>query len=307
MSTPNAHTPFTETPGTLDESFESLHQVPIGANLEVNPDYPPWGLPAAILVWLASILLLIFLQVFAVVPYVMAKGVRLDRIGDFLQEDRTAIFISILAVLPAHLLTLAVVWLVVTNFGKRPFWQSLGWSWGDQFGFWRSVVFAIVLLLFGIALIAVFKGPETAFDQMLAKSNAARLTIAFLAIATAPLIEEVVYRGVIYTALHKTIGRIWADVGVLALYTLVHVPQYWPNFGVISAIGFLSLALTLVRAYTGRLLPCFIIHLVFNGIQSLELILQPYLQKYFQQFAPHGEQKAAALIFFVKRFLQLYF
>jgi hypothetical protein len=37
--------------------------------------------------------------------------------------------------------------------------------------------------------------------------------------------------------------------------------------------------LTIVRAYTHRLLPCIIIHLVFNGIQAVLLIAEPYAQK----------------------------
>jgi hypothetical protein len=41
----------------------------------------------------------------------------------------------------------------------------------------------------------------------------------------------------------------------------------------------LSIALTLVRAYTRRLLPCIIIHLVFNGIQAVLLIFEPYAQR----------------------------
>jgi hypothetical protein len=57
------------------------------------------------------------------------------------------------------------------------------------------------------------------------------------------------------------------------------VPQYWPNFGVIGAVALLSIALTLVRAYTHRLLPCIIIHLVFNFIQATILLIEPYAQR----------------------------
>ena len=66
---------------------------------------------------------------------------------------------------------------------------------------------------------------------------------------------------------------------MLALFTIIHVPQYWPNVGVIAAVALLSIVLTTVRAYTHRLLPCIIIHLVFNGIQAALLIVEPYAQK----------------------------
>jgi hypothetical protein len=41
----------------------------------------------------------------------------------------------------------------------------------------------------------------------------------------------------------------------------------------------LSLTLTLVRALTDRLLPSVVIHLIFNGIQSVILLLYPFLEK----------------------------
>jgi membrane protease YdiL (CAAX protease family) len=55
-------------------------------------------------------------------------------------------------------------------------------------------------------------------------------------------------------------------------------------------ICLLSLALTLIRARTGNLLPCIVLHTVFNGIQSLLLILQPYIN-----FGSTTEQQAALL------------
>jgi hypothetical protein len=34
-----------------------------------------------------------------------------------------------------------------------------------------------------------------------------------------------------------------------------------------------------VRAVTGKVFPAFIIHLVFNGIQSIILVLAPFIDK----------------------------
>ena len=59
------------------------------------------------------------------------------------------------------------------------------------------------------------------------------------------------------------------------MFTLVHVPQYLPNWGVIAAVGLLSVVLTIVRAVTGRLLPCVVIHLIFNGVQSIIIVANP--------------------------------
>ena len=76
----------------------------------------------------------------------------------------------------------------------------------------------------------------------------------------------------------------YAVIIATALFALVHVPQYskdfWnPDFVTIFVICLLSLILTLIRAWTGNLLPCILLHTVFNGLQSLLLIFEPYLEE----------------------------
>jgi len=130
----------------------------------------------------------------------------------------------------------------------------------------------------------------TQLDLIINSSPATKYLIAFLATFTAPFAEEFIYRGLLYSSLqrfltklpahffegdparYRVLGKTLAVVFVLALFTIVHVPQYWPNFGVIAAIGLLSIALTVVRAVSGRLLPCVIIHLLFNGVQSVLIV-----------------------------------
>lgn len=260
---------------------------------EINPNNPPWGLLAGFLTWLASVALLIVLQLVFVAPYALSnfKGDR-GEMARFLTTDKTAILLQILSLIPAHLFTFLLVWAVVTRFGKRPFWSNLGWSWSKKIGLWSSIGLGVGLYIAAFLLIYFLGSVNTAFDQTITSSRTTALAIAFLAFATAPLAEELVYRGVLYSALHKTIGVYGAVVGVLVLFTAIHVPQYWPDFGRISVLGFLSLSLTLVRAYTGRLLPCFVIHSVYNGIQSVLIIIEPY----FPKTIPGDEPKAPALL-----------
>jgi membrane protease YdiL (CAAX protease family) len=104
------------------------------------------------------------------------------------------------------------------------------------------------------------------------------VTLAIIAVATAPLVEELIYRGLLYSAFQRAVGQWGAVIIVASMFAGLHVVQYWPNAGAILSITLLSLALTLIRARTGRLLPCFVVHLVFNGIQSVIIIIEPYLR-----------------------------
>ena len=186
--------------------------------------------------------------------------------------------------LPAHLLTLALVWAIATRLGKRSIKDVFGWSWSPNFGLWRSSALAITLFLVTLLLIGFFGGQRTDLDRILESSRAAAVTLAIIAVATAPLVEEMIYRGLLYSAFQRLIGQ-WAAVAVVAsMFAGLHVVQYWPNIGAISSITLLSVVLTLIRARTGRLLPCFVVHLVFNGIQSIIIVLEPYLRTLFESW-----------------------
>ena len=250
-----------------------------------NPDNPAWGIGGALLIWLATILLQAIIPALILIPYGLSR-LNLNSPNfarEFVQlaaTDRTAVFLQIFSILPTHLLMFALVWAFVTRFGRRPFLASLGWGWSGRLRLWRSVGLGVALFATATTL-AKLLGAEksTTLEQLINSSLAARYMIAALAVFTAPFVEEFVYRGVLYSALQRTIGVKGAVIFVLGLFTLIHVPQYWPNIGVIAAVGLLSIVLTVVRAYSGRLLPCIVIHLVFNLIQAVLLVLEPFVQR----------------------------
>ena len=98
--------------------------------------------------------------------------------------------------------------------------------------------------------------------------------------------------------MERVFGAIWAVLLVTALFAGVHYLQYANNLGVVAVITMLSLSLTLVRAFTGRLLPCFMMHLVFNGIQSLFIVFAPYIER-----LQHPERQSAAIVHLIESVL----
>ncbi len=251
----------------------------------MNPDNPPWGVSQAVLLWLISIAALFFVPVLAVIPYILYK-VLVQGSAQGLGTDPNLIFISILGVLPTHALTFLAVWFVVTGRGRRPFWQALGWHWPGTFGPWKTIGLAVLLLAVGGLMTWFLGGSETQLDQIINSSLKARFATAFLAAVTGPLVEELIYRGVLYSAFQRALGMTGAVVVVSTLFAGVHVLQYYNNLGVIAVITLLSVSLTLVRARTGSLLPSYVMHLVFNGIQAIILVAQPFVGKPATQNTP---------------------
>ena len=104
-----------------------------------------------------------------------------------------------------------------------------------------------------------------------------KIQVLFLAAVVAPIVEETMFRGVLYRHLRDATGRfgmaLSVAVSVLAntfLFAVIH-PQ---GFVAIPALMSLAMGMTLVREWRGSLIPSMVIHGVSNGlIISMLLIM----------------------------------
>ena len=251
-----------------------------------------WSVSSAILVWLMSAASILLVPAAVLIPYgLITRGAGFFEIlksQPDLLKSTDLVLVNVLGILPAHLLTLMVAYLVVTKRGAEPFRESLGWNWGGL----KAIHVAVILggffaLAYGINL--VFPEQENNLTVLLKNSREVRYAVVLMAVLTAPLVEEVVYRGVLYSAFEKRLGATTAVMFTSLLFGLVHVPQYWPSIGTVLLIFLLSVILTLVRARTGNLLPSIVVHLIFNALQSALIISNP-------SFADSGGASSATVI-----------
>src|SRR5262249_50391934 len=125
------------------------HPVPaIGS----SPANPPWGIPAAVLTWLASIAMLFVVPNICVLPYLAARYRGVGATQEVLFADKTFIFLFVVGWLPAHLLTLAVIWAVATRLGKLSIKEVFGWDWSPGFGLWMSGALALLMFVMTVVL-----------------------------------------------------------------------------------------------------------------------------------------------------------
>lgn len=226
----------------------------------------------ALLIWFGSVALLFFAQIAALVAYLAGVFIFTGERPQ-LVINSPFVLATLAGTLVAHILTIGVCWFAITRGGKRPFWSSLGWRWHTQFKWVHAVALAFGML--GMAMLFEYVLPhgETEFDRLLRISAAVRYAVAGLAVLSAPFVEEVVYRGVLYSAFEGAGKRALGVAVVTALFAAVHGPQYWGSPAALSAIIALSLVLTLLRASTRQLLPCVATHLIFNAVQAVSLLI----------------------------------
>jgi membrane protease YdiL (CAAX protease family) len=262
-----------------------------------TPSDPPWNSWAAIAVWVFSVLAILIFPAVFLLPYLARFR---DSFGsdqeliDFAQSDPTAVLLQVGAVIPAHLITFFAAWLVATRVRTYRLGETLGFRSGGV-RWWHYL--AILVAFFAMAAVVQYYVPEqdNQLLRVLRSSRAAVFLVAFLATFTAPIVEEMVYRGLLFSAFQRSIGVHWAFVLVSFLFALVHFPQYLESPSTLLLLGVLSLVLTAVRVYSGNLLPCIILHTAFNGLQSLLLVLEPYIE----QMQPQTE--TAVALFFLDR------
>jgi CAAX protease family protein len=276
-------------------SFDAQRsELPLGAvepspvpppEMAPDPDNPAWGPLSGIGVWLLSVAAVIVLPIVAVLVWYLiqsARGAPMPNLGakDELIEwlkSPELLLVQVLSTIVAHAVTIAIIWAVVTRLGKRPFWSSLGWNWAGR-SIWYWLAFSacvIVALLIATQLFArvLPQSEENPFSDLLKSSRGVRIAIAALATLTAPLVEEAVYRGVLYSAIRRRLGLVATVVVVTLMFLGVHLAQYWGAWVSIAGLMLLSLVLTVLRARTKSILPCVLIHTLNNAFFSVIILM----------------------------------
>lgn len=249
--------------------------------LPPSPNNPPWNSGVAFLAWVGSVIFLILPSNIAVLIYISQLHMDLsnaDKLKVFVTTDSTAILLQLFSVIPAHILTIIMAWLIITRLNKYSFTEMIGWKWGGVNIFY---IIGIVVGFYALAIVLgyFFGDQEHDLTRMLKNSPNAVYVVAFMATFTAPLVEETIYRGILYSAFQRTFGVALAVVAVTALFAGVHFIQYWNSPVALLMVTLLSLVLTLIRVKSDNLLPCIVLHTVFNGVQSLLLVLEPLVNK----------------------------
>ena len=96
----------------------------------------------------------------------------------------------------------------------------------------------------------------------------ALLCFGVTAIVLAPLFEETLFRGVLLPVAGRHLGGVQAVVVSAAVFAAAHL-----SLGELVPLFVLALGLGWLRWSTGRLLPCVLMHALWNGLTFLNLLL----------------------------------
>jgi membrane protease YdiL (CAAX protease family) len=252
-------------------------------SIEPNPDNPRWGVLGGFGVWLASIFFLFLASAIGAGIYLVfykSRGnvipLEAEELNKLLMSEGS-ILIQMAMNIGAHLATIAICWAVVTRMGKHSFAEGIGWRWEGQTTIAKiAIIVGLSLLFIVIASTLPRLIPDsrtTPFAELLKISQSVRYSVAILAVFTAPLTEELVYRGLLYSPLKRAMGTVGAVATATLLFAVVHVPQYLGAWGSLTGLLMLSLGLTFIRAKTKSIFPCVWIHTLYNLVGAIAIAL----------------------------------
>lgn len=136
---------------------------------------------------------------------------------------------------------------------------------------WRFSLLGLVLALGFVActeygVLPPDDLPQPLFDAMISAPLPLQIGWALMFVGLFPVVEEVLFRGFLFTGLSQSWGPSVAGVMTTMLFVAVHMPkvlEYWPALLAVSLIGALTV---LVRMRTGILAPGIALHSTYNGV-----------------------------------------
>ena len=180
-----------------------------------------------------------------------------------------------------YILILAFLFLLAQLQHQQPLWKSLGWKkprTKEVVGYLAGGCGLALAASFGLWLL-----PDTqSFPlEKLFNSRAASIAVGGFAVLIAPVVEEVVFRGLVFAVLERTVGLKVAVLTTAILFAGLHVPEYWHAWNHLLMILLVGVAFSLARGVSGSLTPSIILHVGYNSLIMIGVFIST---KHFQNF-----------------------
>ncbi|HWY17635.1 MAG TPA: type II CAAX endopeptidase family protein [Solirubrobacteraceae bacterium] len=256
----------TPSAGDLKDGGGLAGSPPPASDLRRSPDmaWSPWTAPAALI---GGLVLAAVLGLIVDLPATLLLGVSITRshtppgieLADTIVQDAAFVLAAVYCANIGG--TVVRAW----QFGLRP--PGVGWKSAIGYIALLTVLFLILSAIWA----AVFNPePEKLLEQLGANEATSLLLLsAALTCVVAPICEELLFRGYVFTALRGWRGTWPAAVITGAVFGLVHLGSA-PALDLVP-LAVLGFGLCLLYRYTGSLYPCIVAHSLNNSLAFASL------------------------------------
>lgn len=151
---------------------------------------------------------------------------------------------------------------------------------GDVRGLWRYALLGLGLgigffLLTEYGVLPPDDLPSPLLDTLLAAPFFLQISWALMIVVLFPVIEEVLFRGCLFTGFSQSWGPSLAGILTTVAFVSVHMPkvlEYWPALVAVTVLGALTVW---IRINTRSLAPGMALHCTYNGTLVAAAFLIP--------------------------------
>lgn len=195
-------------------------------------------------------------------------------------------FVGLLAQILMELSLLGYFALQIRHRSGLPFWRTIGWRplrprtvspATASFGF---VVTGVGLALLVSAISAAFPPKQPLPIEKVFASRPLTLLFIATAVLIAPLVEETIFRGYLFPVAARSFGVVGGIVFTGAVFGLLHGSQLWGGWLQIGLLVIVGILFTFARASTRTNVASFLLHISYNGVQVIGVLLALYAPKH---------------------------
>lgn len=162
-----------------------------------------------------------------------------------------------------YLATLVAMYLIARYSHRRRFWKAVEWNWPRTRTCLMIFVGGAPLALILEAVQSRLPAPPSSPIQNFFRTREDVYLMGLLAVAAAPFMEELFFRGLLYPVLRRH-GAALALLLTAAAFTVVHGSQYAWGWSALLILFVVGLVITLVRACLNSVAAGFLLHLGYN-------------------------------------------
>lgn len=195
-------------------------------------------------------------------------------------------FIGLLAQILMELSLLGYFALQIRHRSGLPFWRTIGWRplrprtvspGAASFGF---VVIGVGLALLVSAASAAFPPTHALPIEKVFASRPLTLLFIATAVLVAPVVEETIFRGYLFPVAARSFGVVGGIFFTGAIFGLLHGSQLWGGWWQIALLVIVGILFTFARAATRTNVASFLLHISYNGVQVIGVLVSLYPPKH---------------------------
>jgi uncharacterized protein len=237
----------------------------------------PWG-------WI-DLLIFLLIAIGGIVVLSVLVAIGLAAAGGNPRQVQQSATANFLIVVIQAVLDLGLLGFLAAQMRARfhlPFWRGIGWRRLDTGTIPRWVAYGGLVL--GGCLIAVLVTAASAISppkgelpiQQILQDRHTLILFALMAVFIAPVVEETFFRGYLYPVVARSFGLATGVITTGIVFGLLHASQLSGGWWQIALLVVVGIIFTLVRAVTKTVVASYILHLSYNSIQVIALLVDTH-------------------------------